>query len=170
MKVTEIDYGSLPVPKNKDPKKYTPLERRIELLEIINQAGHPKLVNQAELGERYGKSQSQISQDIKILAESIVKLNKPTIHLITETIYDKTIKALMSEKNYIEAIKVVESWNNWLFKTGKLDKAPETHVLADATNSQIFKKKLEEWFPDDEFKEEEREKPKGKAKKVHKNP
>jgi len=35
----------------------------------------------------------------------------------------------MSNEEYTDAVKAVESWNDWLMKRGKVDKEPDKHEV-----------------------------------------
>ena len=57
------DYAAI-TPSGKPPTEYSYAERRAELLQQIEDLGHPSAVNQTELADRYGVSQQQISKDL----------------------------------------------------------------------------------------------------------
>lgn len=121
-----IDYRATNVPDDKGPKEYTYAERRAEILQLIEQAGHPRAINQTRLAERYGCDQSNISNDVSVLREYIVEnIDERTVDSITETVYQKSVQELMSNGEYKDAVKAVESWNDWLMKRGKVEKEPE---------------------------------------------
>ena len=65
----EPDYRAVNVPEDKPPSEYTYVERRAETLQLIEQAGHPRAINQTRLAERYGCDQSNISNDVIVLRE-----------------------------------------------------------------------------------------------------
>ena len=119
-----MTYNKELVPVGKDPVKFNYIERRADILDLIIAAGHPKLINQTKLAQRYGKSQSQISQDIEALKKDIDKIMVNNAKLITHVIFEKALKELV-EKDIFKAVQVVEKWNEYLFNTGAQKKAPD---------------------------------------------
>jgi hypothetical protein len=120
------DYSVIPIPREGDPTKYFVEERRALLLKLILEAGHPALISQPECAKMFGVSQQMISKDIEAIKESIVTSIGNDSEFITEMIYKKTLKDLMntkSSKDKFLATKVLESWNNWLFDSGRKDRA-----------------------------------------------
>ena len=126
----DIDYRAVNVPEDKPPSEYTYVERRAETLQLIEEAGHPRAISQTRLAERYGVSQGQISQDIDRLRTFITdNIDEDTVDSITETVYQKSIRELVENGNYKDAVKAVESWNDWLMDRGKVNKEPDKHEL-----------------------------------------
>ena len=124
------DYRAVNVPEDKPPSEYTYVERRAETLQLIEQAGHPRAINQTRLAERYDVSQGQISQDVDRLRSFIVDhIDEDTVDAITETVYQKSVQELMSNGEYKDAVKAVESWNNWLMDRGKVRKEADKHEI-----------------------------------------
>ena len=124
------DYRAVNVPEDKPPSEYTYVERRAETLQLIEQAGHPRAINQTRLAERYDVSQGQISQDVDRLRSFIVEnIDSDTVDSITETVYQKSVQELMSNGEYKDAVKAVESWNDWLMDRGKVAKEPDKHEV-----------------------------------------
>ena len=126
----EPDYRATNVPEDKPASEYSYVERRAEILQLIEEAGHPRAISQTRLADRYGVSQGQISQDIDRLRSYIVdNIDPDTVDGITETVYQKAIKELMSNGEYKDAVKAVESWNDWLMDRGKVEKEPDKHEV-----------------------------------------
>ena len=122
----KTDYRAIDIPEDKVPSEYHWTERRAEILQLIEKAGHPAKVSPTRLAERYGVTKSQISQDKDRIQEYIVDNIDPVqVDGITETVYKKSIKELVDNGEYKDAVKAVESWNNWLMDRGKVDKEPE---------------------------------------------
>jgi len=125
-----IDYRAVEVPNDKPPEEYQYTERRAEILQLIEEAGHPRSINQTRLGERYGVSQGQISKDISRIRDYIVdNIDERTVDSITETVYQKSIRELMDKGDHYKAVKAAESWNNWLMDRGKVEKEPDKHEV-----------------------------------------
>jgi len=135
------------IKEGKDPKEYTHLERRKELLDLIMQVGHPKGMNQTKLAKRYGKTQSMISRDIKAIANEIKKNMGSDAELITYAVYHKAIEEL-TRTDIFKAVQVLEKWNNFLFDSGVKQKAAaEISVKGEIDLSKAYeeyKRKEEE--------------------------
>jgi len=130
-----IDYRATNVPDDKAPKEYTYAERRAEILKLIEQAGHPRAINQTRLAERYGCDQSNISNDVSVLREFIVdNIDERTVDSITETVYQKSVQELMSNGEYKDAVKAVESWNDWLMDRGKVEREADKQKVEHSGN------------------------------------
>jgi hypothetical protein len=126
----DIDYEAVNIPKQKPPNEYTYAERRAEILKLIQEAGHPKNVSRTRLGERYGVTHGQISQDIDRLQTFIQEnIDEKRVDSITETVYQKAVSELMENGEYKDAVKAVESWNEWLMDRGKVEKEPDKHEV-----------------------------------------
>jgi hypothetical protein len=126
----EPNYRATNVPEDKPPSEYSYVERRAETLQLIEEAGHPRAISQTRLADRYDVSQGQISQDIDRLRTHIVEnIDETTVDSITETVYQKSVQELMSNGEYKDAVKAVESWNDWLMDRGKVEKEPDKHEV-----------------------------------------
>jgi hypothetical protein len=126
----EIDYRSIEVPETKAATEYTYAERRAEILKLIEEAGHPRAINQTRLADRYGCAQSNISNDIDVLREYITtNIDETTVDAITETVFQKSIRELVEQGDYKDAVKAVESWNDWLMDRGKVEQEPDKHEI-----------------------------------------
>jgi len=131
----QIDYRAIEVPTDKPPKEYTYAERRSEILQLIEQAGHPRAINQTRLAERYGCAQSNISNDVDVLREYIVdNIDERTVDTITETVYQKSIRELVDNGDYKDAVKAVESWNDWLMDRGKVERKADKQKVEHSGN------------------------------------
>jgi predicted DNA-binding transcriptional regulator YafY len=127
---SEPDYRATNIPDTKPADEYTYVERRAEILQLIQEAGHPRAISQTRLADRYGVTQGQISQDIDRLQKFITEsIDHQTVDGITEIVYQKSIKELMANDEYNKAIRAVESWNNWLMDRGKVEKEPDKHDM-----------------------------------------
>jgi|SRR6056297_984562 len=124
------DYRATNVPETKPAAEYSYVERRAEMLQLIEEAGHPRAISQTRLADRYGVTQGQISQDIDRLRTYINDtIDTDTVDAITETVYQKSIKELIEKDEHYKAVKAVESWNDWLMDRGKVEKEPDKHEV-----------------------------------------
>ena len=125
-----IDYRGVELPDDKPPTDYHYTERRAEILQLIEEAGHPRAINQTRLADRYDVSQGQISKDVTRLRTFINEhIDESTVDSITETVYQKSIRELMDKGDHYKAVKAAESWNNWLMDRGKVEKEPDKHEV-----------------------------------------
>ena len=128
--MSDIDYRAVNVPEQKPPNEYSYVERRAEELQLIEEAGHPRAISQTRLAERYGVTQGQISQDIDRLRSYIVEnIDHDTVDAITETVFQKSIKELVEQGEYMDAVRAAEKWNDWLMNRGKVEKEPDKHEV-----------------------------------------
>lgn len=133
------DYSAVDPPPDKSPTEYSYVERRAEILQLIEQQGHPHGFNKTELGRRYGVSQQQISKDFDRLKEYYNDRIGVNAKSETELAYRKIIQGHLDNGDLEKARKALDSWNNWLFSIGAQDKAPDkldvdqtsTHELGD---------------------------------------
>jgi len=65
----DIDYRAVDIPEDTTPENYTYAERRAEILQRIEDAGSPRLLNGADLADRYGCTRQNIANDFDRLAE-----------------------------------------------------------------------------------------------------
>lgn len=126
----QTNYRAINIPSDKPPTEYTYAERRAEILQRIEQKGHPRATNQSELAERYGCTQQNISNDVQQLREYITQnIDSTTTDAITETVYQKSIRELLQNGEHYKAVKAVESWNEWLMDRGKVEEQPDKHEV-----------------------------------------
>jgi hypothetical protein len=126
----ETNYRAVDVPEQTPPEDYHWTERRAEILQLVEEAGHPRKVNQSRLADRYGVSEAQISKDMGRLRKFIVEnIDETRVDSITETVYQKAVSELMDQGEYKDAVKAVESWNDWLMDRGKVEKEPDKHKV-----------------------------------------
>lgn len=149
------DYAELTPPADRAASEYTWQERRAEIFQLIEEAGHPRNLrrNQNELADRYGVSQQQISKDIKRLREyqkdragdwaiSTTRwLGDKTVHEIIEhagKLKDQAQKLEQAGEHskaaqlretaanlWSDALNSQMEYNDFLFQLGKLEEAPD---------------------------------------------
>jgi hypothetical protein len=109
------DYGSVSIPEDKSPKNYHWTERRAEILQRIEEKGHPSAVSQTALTERYGVSHGQISQDMDALADHV----RDRLHdrgrraLVVDSVVQHCVQELMEEGKYRKAAMTVLEWSEF---------------------------------------------------------
>lgn len=136
--VSHPHYGELmeflPDPEEKPYEKWGYELRRAFILKRWEEAGHPSLVRQTEIVEKFKVSTSQAHEDWKRLKEYIkVRVGKDS-RVITELVYGKSIRDAVKNNNLKEAREAVKEWNDWLFDSGVERRAPryqETKLTGD---------------------------------------
>lgn len=129
----EPDYSAIEVPA-KPPSEFGVGERRADLLEQIRDLGHPRaLPPQRELGDRYGVCQQQISKDLDAIADHITENLGRRRDLVTESVFHRSITALLEEGEYRKAAQTVKDWNDWLTDRKDLEQIEEDLELLKDT-------------------------------------
>ena len=128
--MSDTNYATVEIPEGKPPEEYHWTERRAEILQLIKEAGHPDSISPTRLADRYGVTKGQISQDKDRLRSYIVEnIDHDTVDAITETVFQKSIKELVEQGEYMDAVRATEKWNDWLMNRGKVEKEPDKHEV-----------------------------------------
>ncbi|WP_306058546.1 hypothetical protein [Natronococcus wangiae] len=108
-------------------------ERRAELLEKIREVGHPRALpqTQREYAEKYGVSQSQISQDIEKVREFLAYHAGRDAIAMTETLANRAVLEELENGNASAALKAQLKYNEWLFDLGRIPRAPEKQQVQE---------------------------------------
>jgi hypothetical protein len=123
--VADIDYGTIDPPPQKSPSEYSYAERRAEILQLIEEQGHPYGFNKSELGRRYGVSHEQIRKDFERVRKYYRGRIGSDAKSDSELAYRKIIREHLSNGDYEKARRALDSWNGWLFDIGAQEKEPE---------------------------------------------
>lgn len=107
------DYESTAIP-SKPPAEYSYVERRADLLQQVLDVGHPSMLNQSELAERYEVTQQQISKDFDRLGEYLGENLGSRRYLSTAAVIDRSIRGMLENEEYRQAARTVLEWNEWL--------------------------------------------------------
>lgn len=119
------NYRAARVPEAKSPEEYTYVERRAEILELIDEAGHPENLVQRRLATRYDVSGAQISKDFDRIREFIRDTLGARRHAISETVFRKAIREKVEAGDMDGAVDAVQAWNEYLREEGVRDVEPE---------------------------------------------
>lgn len=125
----KINYFSIEVPEDTDPKDYTWRERRAEMLEKVFEEGHPRFLSQNDLAERYDVTQSQISQDFTEMNESVKQYMDRRADLKFLTVYDTVIEELRDDDDKAELRRWLKDFKEFLMERGKMEKEPDKHEI-----------------------------------------
>jgi hypothetical protein len=107
------DYAAI-TPAAKPPTEYTYAERRAELLQQIEDLGHPSAVNQTELAERYGVSQQQISKDLDRLDEYVRDRLGRRRDLEIGSVLKRCMTGALEEGDWNDARKAATAYDEYL--------------------------------------------------------
>jgi len=144
--MSDVNYEAVDIPDDKPPSEYHWTERRAEILQLIEKAGHPDSISPTRLADRYDVSKSQISQDKSRLQEFIVEqIDEPAVDAITSTVFQTAVRELMDNDEYRKAAKTVADWNDWLGDRGHVEREPdrlEANVNVDDESKEILRETL----------------------------
>jgi hypothetical protein len=109
------DYSAVNLP-SKDRTEWSYVERRAELLELIEEVGEPNVLNQTELGERYGVSQKQISKDFDRLAAHVRErmIDRDRRAFVVENVVRRSIRGLLNDEEYRKAAQTAMDYDEWI--------------------------------------------------------
>ena len=112
---SEPDYSSVELP-SKDRTEYSYVERRAELLQLIEEAGDPSALNQTEWAEKFGVSQQQISKDFDRLAAYAHDrlIDRDRRAFTVGKVVERSIQGLLDEGEYRKAAKTAIEYDDWI--------------------------------------------------------
>ena len=110
----DIDYESIEVPEDTSAENYHYTARRAEILQLLSQAGHPRLLNQSSLARRYGTSRQNINHDLDVLAEYVDETLGTRRILTTKLVYDWALETLIEREEPRKAAQTVKEFNDWV--------------------------------------------------------
>ena len=110
---TGPDYAAI-MPSGKPPTEYSYAERRAEILQQIEDVGHPSALNQTELADRYGVSQQQISKDLDRLDEFVRGRLGRRRDLEIGSVLQRCMTGALEEGDYNAARKAATAYDEYL--------------------------------------------------------
>lgn len=110
----DIDYASVDIPDDKPPEEYHYTSRRAEILKLLEEAGHPRRLNQSRLADRYDCTPSNIHNDLDVLAEYIDDNLGSRRIMVTETVFHRAMEGLLDREEYRKAAQTVKDWNEFI--------------------------------------------------------
>lgn len=132
------DYSEVVVPDNKSPTEFSYVERRAEILKLMERKGHPHGFNYSELGRRYGVSHVQIRKDFVTLKEYYRKNIGSEAKATSELAYNRIIQGHLDNGDLEKARRALDSWNGWLFDIGAQEQAPDKHEYSGEIDGLNF--------------------------------
>lgn len=128
------DYEAVNIPDGNPREDYSYVERRAEILERIERAGHPGALNKSELARQYSVSHTSIGRDFEALAEYVAAHLDRNHSFIMDRVLRGAVQNLVEEGEHYKAVKAAEKWYGWLANTGEFARIPERRKLdMDAT-------------------------------------
>lgn len=120
------DYSAVDLP-SKDRTAYSYAERRAELLQLIENAGDPDLLNQTELAERYGVSQQQVSKDLARLAQHVHNrmIDRDRRAFFVESVVRRSIRGLIDDEEWRKAATTAIEYDDWVTEFHDIDQLHE---------------------------------------------
>jgi len=132
------NYRGIELPDRDDiPRKHWRAhERRAELLQRIERAGHPRELNQSKLGEEYGVSQQQISKDFKKIGATVRdSLDADRRALAVNSTVQRSIKGLLENEQWYRAGKLALEWDKWVAESDIEDKDESPTLVETLSDS-----------------------------------
>jgi len=134
------DYATLPVPEDKPPEQYTWPERRSEIYDLIEEAGHPRNLErtQEQLGNRYGVSQRQVSDDIQAIRDYEAESVGDDVRANTSFVCETAVRELMDDGKYKKAAELQMKYFEWLQEAGEEDKVPDKQEVTGENGGPVM--------------------------------
>lgn len=125
------NYREINPPEDKPRDDYTPAERRAELFDAIEQAGHYRNLQRSyrQLGSKYGVSHETIRKDINRILDWKRENLSPHAEVELETLKTKAVRELLEEKEYARAYKIMSEHYENLQEMGEREKEPDKHEV-----------------------------------------
>lgn len=124
---TQPDYSAVNIP-SKDRTAYSYVERRAELLQLVEEVGEPKALNQTVLADRYGVTQQQISKDLDRLASHVREMlsDRDRRAFVVESVVRRLIRGLLDEEEYRKAATTAMDYDEWITEFHDIDQLAAT--------------------------------------------
>jgi hypothetical protein len=138
-----MGYKDTTIPESREPEDYTYQERRAEILQAALEMGHPDKISRTRFAERYDVAPSTITRDIDAIREEIHEDLSVDADSVSAIVYRKAIRAKVDEGDWEAAVRILESWNQWLYDRGIQDKeADKLEMDLDASIEKDERKAL----------------------------
>lgn len=125
------NYRSLSPPEDKPREEYTYAERRAELYDAIDRAGHYRNLerSQRQLGDRYGVSHTTIRKDINAILEWKADHLGENAEAELETLKNKAVRDALDENDPAKAYRLMTTHFQNLMAVGEIEEAPDKHEI-----------------------------------------
>lgn len=111
---SDIDYAAVEIPEDEPPEEYHYTARRAEILDLLKEAGHPRMLNQRQLAERYGCTPPNIHNDMQKLATYMDNHLGDRRAMITDSVFQKAMKDLLDRGEPRKAAQTAKDWNEFI--------------------------------------------------------
>lgn len=117
------DYSAVDLPST-DRSEYNYVQRRAEILQLIEEAGHPKALNQTQLADRYNVSQQQVSKDLQRLSEHVRERvgDRGRRALMVDATVQRAICGLLDEEEWRRAAVTAIEYSEWASEFADLER------------------------------------------------
>lgn len=116
------DYENLVI-ESEDTTEYSVQERRKMLYKLVKEKGDPSMLpSYTSLGDRFGVTHGQISQDMKYVKQYIRENIGQEAKVRSQMIFNKAIEEKVEDEDWEDAVKMISEWNDWLFDIGAQQK------------------------------------------------
>jgi DNA-binding transcriptional MocR family regulator len=111
----DTDYSAVTIPDEKPTEEYHWTERRADILQRIEEAGHPSMLSQRALAQEFDVSDSQISRDMDRISEHIRTRLRDRSHraVVVDTVVQRCVQELMSDGEFRAAAKTILEWEEF---------------------------------------------------------
>lgn len=125
------NYRQINPPDDTAKEDYTPGERRAEIFDLIEQAGHYRNLQRSyrQLGNQYGVTKQQIRKDIVRVLEWKADNLSPHAEAELETLKTKAIQTKLDENKPGEAYDIMSKHLENLQTLGEIQREPEKHEV-----------------------------------------
>lgn len=135
------NYRRISPPDDKAPEEYTWSERRGQLYDMIERAGHYRNLerSQRELARRYGVDPATINRDIKAVNTWIADHLGDDAEAELETLKNRAVQKLIDEGDEDKAFYLMKNYWETLLEAGVKDKGEENvNVTLDNPEDAYF--------------------------------
>jgi len=121
------NYREINPPDDKPEDEYTVAERRAEIFDAIERAGHYRNLQQSyrQLGRRYGVSHETIRKDINRVLEWKAENLSPHAKAELETLKTKAVQDLLDEGEVVAAYQIMSQHYSNLQSMGEEEREPD---------------------------------------------
>lgn len=116
-------------PDGKPREEYSYVERRAEILDRIERAGHPDVLNKSELARECSVSHTSIGRDFDALAEYVAENLDRDHSFIMDRVLRGVVRNLVEDGEHYKTVKTAEKWYDFLADMGEVTRAPEQREL-----------------------------------------
>lgn len=150
--MSDPNYRTISPPDDKSPGEYSYVERRAELYDMIERAGHYRNLerSQRELGRRYDVSAKTVNKDIQRVNEWIADHMGGTAEAELETIKDRAIQKLISEGDEDKAFYLMKNYWETLMEAGVKDTAEDDINLNVTDASEAYAASIDQKYADND--------------------